>query len=179
MAISQFDVTQGKATIKYDTVIKTVVDSISGILQNDTKGILKTKDENNNPDNRDIKPFDLSTAKQLLYINKLKVNESPLEKTVDLSVIEALITVIIDNVYEKLVNEIEISMKTRMDKLEDDYNLMLVAMSTAGAGMSAPPLTPVGAAFTAIAGAGGNTVATPRAVTTTTPSKLLELTQLK
>jgi hypothetical protein len=179
MAISQFDVTQGKATIKYDAVIKTVVDAISGTLQNNITGILKTKDENNNSDDRDIKPFDLNTAKQLLYVNKLKVNESPLEKTVNLSVIDALITVIVDNVYEKLVNEIEISMKTRMDKLEDDYNLMLVAMSTAGAGMSAPPLTPVGAAFTAIAMAGGNTVATSRLVTTTTPAKLNELTQLK
>jgi len=91
--------------------------------------------------------------------------------------IDVLIEIIVKEVLNYLQQNIEIVMKTRMDTLEDAYNLMVTAMASTGAGMTAPPLTPVGAAFTAIAAAGQGTVATPRATTITAPLRAAEAAQ--
>lgn len=100
-------------------------------------------------------------------------------QTVSFSPSEAMIQIIVDKVFNAIVKQVEVSLKARMDKLEDDFNAMLITMTSVGTGMSTAPLTPVGAAFTAISTAAGNTVATPRVALTTIPLKAQEITQLK
>ena len=91
--------------------------------------------------------------------------------------IEALIDIIIKETLNYLQQNVEISMKTRMDTLETNFNALVAALEASGITLSSSGvLTPVGVALQAAAVAGGGST---RSSTITTPLKAQEVTQIK
>lgn len=88
---------------------------------------------------------------------------------------EVIVEAIVKEVLSTIVEKASVRLKDRLDTLENDFNALILAMNTAGAGMTAAPLTPVGTALTGIATAGGGAT---RSVTKTIPKKAKEITDI-
>jgi len=82
---------------------------------------------------------------------------------------EIIAEAISKEVLNYIVENVEVTFKERLDKLESDYNAFILSLNTVAAGLSVAPLTPVGTALTAAAMAGGGPT---RTLTTTTVLKV-------
>lgn len=179
MSISQYEVSASKAIIKYDLITKTVKEEILNALKDASGKYTSQKSDGSGSETINTKPFENCDRKDTLKI--ITINAGGNSQTVDFAPMEAMISIIVDRILEKLINEVEIVNKPRVDNYGTEFDTLITTLDA-----QAAILTPLGPApvVSSVLGALLTTLSTAMKIGQATRQTMIstettEVTQLK